>query len=483
MNLTTLSRQTGLLILALIWLAVPLVLMLAWQAKAPMLMAGGLVVLCAGATSVAAMRGLGSDIYRATCAVALMLAISLVVWLVPDRLRADVHMAYFAALALLVGFRDPWSILLAAGAVAVHHIGLGMMLPSAVFPDANGVIARIAMHAGILVVEAGALAWSAHTLGVVSNTAEAALAGVETARGKQAEEAELRAKAEQTAAAQATTVRSGLAGTLEERVGGIAGTLGGVGKDLKNAARELTMTSDLASRSAKVASEAANATVSDVQSVAAASEELAVSVAEITRQVSESAEVARVAVTRTKATDASVKSLNEAAEKIGQVVRLIEDIASKTNLLALNATIEAARAGDAGKGFAVVAGEVKALAGQTAKATAEIGEQVSAIQQATSEAVTTIRDIGEVIGQVERTTDGIAHAVDQQARATQEIAGAAARVASGTETASKEANRAGEAAAATAKAVANLDGMADNLVSQASALQVEVGSTVKSLRA
>jgi methyl-accepting chemotaxis protein len=148
---------------------------------------------------------------------------------------------------------------------------------------------------------------------------------------------------------------------------------------------------------------------------------MAASISEISRQVTHVTTSVHSAVDRASETDAKVAGLATAADKIGNVVRLISNIAAQTNLLALNATIEAARAGDAGKGFAVVASEVKALATQTSRATDQIGSQIVAIRAATDDAVGAVREVGLAIGQVEAATSAIATAVDQQATATHEI--------------------------------------------------------------
>jgi methyl-accepting chemotaxis protein len=159
----------------------------------------------------------------------------------------------------------------------------------------------------------------------------------------------------------------------------------------------------------------------DLNSVAAAAEEMAVSINEISKQVSHVTTSVSAAVDRATETDNKVASLSEAADRIGDVVRIITDIAGQTNLLALNATIEAARAGEAGKGFAVVAGEVKVLASQTARATEQIGAQIVAIRNATGEAVNAVREVGVAIGRVETVATAIAAAVEEQAAATREI--------------------------------------------------------------
>jgi methyl-accepting chemotaxis protein len=170
---------------------------------------------------------------------------------------------------------------------------------------------------------------------------------------------------------------------------------------------------------ANQASFEANANVRDI---ASAADELAMSVLEIERQVSQSNEIAMKAVSEAEATNSTVQELSEAASRIGDVVRLINDIAEQTNLLALNATIEAARAGEAGRGFAVVAGEVKALSGQTAKATEEIGLQIAAMQQATDRSIAAIGAIKRIIRDIGEISSAIAAAVTEQGAATQEIA-------------------------------------------------------------
>jgi len=161
---------------------------------------------------------------------------------------------------------------------------------------------------------------------------------------------------------------------------------------------------------------------------------MAASVEEITRRVAEAADVARRAVAEAKATDTTVRGLADAAARIGDVVRMIGEIAGQTNLLALNATIEAARAGEAGKGFAVVASEVKSLASQTAKATDEIGRQISDMQGATQHAVDAIRAIGTTVDRTSEIASAIAAAVEEQGSTTREIARSASQVAEATGT-------------------------------------------------
>lgn len=230
------------------------------------------------------------------------------------------------------------------------------------------------------------------------------------------------------------TEQARLADTFEADIGAVVDSVATSAGQLQDAARTLTDAAAEAGREAVAVSEAGMHANADVQAVAAAAEQMAASVEEITRRVAEAADVARRAVAEAKATDSTVRGLAEAASRIGDVVRLIGEIAGQTNLLALNATIEAARAGEAGKGFAVVASEVKNLAGQTAKATEEIGRQISEMQGATNQAVDAIRAIGATVDRTSDIATAIAAAVEQQGATTREIARSAAQVAEATGT-------------------------------------------------
>ena len=209
---------------------------------------------------------------------------------------------------------------------------------------------------------------------------------------------------------------------FDQQVQNIVADLIQAAQTMDGSAHALTQIADSTSVQSSTVAAAAEQASANVQTVASAAEELSASIHEISRQVVQSNQISLEAVEETKRTDAEVVSLLQAADRISDVVSLINDIASQTNLLALNATIEAARAGEAGKGFAVVANEVKNLANQTARATQDITEQVNAVQSATRDAVQAIRHIGQVIGRVNEIAGAIAAAVEQQGAATQEIA-------------------------------------------------------------
>ncbi|MGH7152542.1 MAG: methyl-accepting chemotaxis protein, partial [Acetobacteraceae bacterium] len=219
---------------------------------------------------------------------------------------------------------------------------------------------------------------------------------------------------------------------FEQTVGQIAQVVGSGAETMQATARAMTETAnDAGVRSAAVAA-ASDQAATNVSAVAASAEELASSVSEIARQVMESARIAGQAVSEAGAADRRMTALSDAATQIGTIVKLIGDIAGRTNLLALNATIEAARAGEAGRGFAVVASEVKTLATQTARATEDISAQIAAMQSATAGAVETLRSIGATIERINEIATAIAGATEQQGAATREIARAVQQAAAGT---------------------------------------------------
>jgi methyl-accepting chemotaxis protein len=194
-------------------------------------------------------------------------------------------------------------------------------------------------------------------------------------------------------------------------------------------------------------------------------------------------EMARSAVADTERTNQTIRSLDEAAERIGSVVGLISKIAAQTNLLALNATIEAARAGEAGKGFAVVAAEVKALANQTSRATDDISQQVAAIQEATKGAVNEIGSIGRSIHELTSVSTSIAAAVDEQGVTTREIANSIQTAAGNTARASDEIKSVEQAASHAASAIGEIGGWTERLSARAQDLEAKVANFFQRVRA
>ncbi|MGI4940687.1 MAG: methyl-accepting chemotaxis protein, partial [Janthinobacterium lividum] len=288
--------------------------------------------------------------------------------------------------------------------------------------------------------------------------------------------------AEQQARQQRTVQLEGLVGDFEREIGGTVSMLASASTEMEATARSMTGSAAQTDRQAGTVARAAEESSLGVQTVAAASEQLASSINEINRQVAASSTLTSRVVGSVRQSDDTVRALSESAGRIGQVVELINSIASQTNLLALNATIEAARAGDAGKGFAVVASEVKNLAQQTARATSEIGGQIAQVQQATGSAVEAMREIAVLIEEVSAITGSIAAAVEQQGAATAEIARNVQNTAVSTRTVTSNIAGVSQAANDTGTAASQVLGAAGDLSRQAETLSNKVGSFIASVR-
>ncbi len=263
---------------------------------------------------------------------------------------------------------------------------------------------------------------------------------------------------------------------VAERVAQTARTMNSAAKTLDTAAR------DADQRSASMAG-ATSQSSANMQTVASATEELSASISEIGRQVEETTMMTQAAEIEANRTTGTVDRLSEAATRIGDVVALIQDIASQTNLLALNATIEAARAGTAGAGFAVVAGEVKTLSAQTTRAINDIRSHIQTMQEVTGETVTAIRGIGDTIGHINSVATSIAAGVTQQSAATAEIAGNVTQVAHGAATINADLGQLVQASQTTSETSATVLDSAAALNNDVSALSDEVDSFLRVIRA
>jgi len=289
---------------------------------------------------------------------------------------------------------------------------------------------------------------------------------------------------------QDSKAREQRAGHIEASVESFRAAIGGVlravtdnASAMRNTAQSISRVASDASARAVAASGATEQASSNVNAVAGAAEELSASVEEIGRQVRQSSGMVEQAGLRTEKSITEIESLAAATQRIDGVLTLIQAIAEQTNLLALNATIEAARAGEAGRGFAVVAHEVKALAGQTAKATAEIGQNVSMIQASTRNAVDAVREIGNAVRDINEVTSNIAGAVGQQDAATREISANAQLAAHGNVTLVANISSLSDAIGETDKTATSVLSASTELTSTAETLSREVDKFFSNLRA
>ncbi|MDQ0317566.1 methyl-accepting chemotaxis protein, partial [Amorphus orientalis] len=269
-----------------------------------------------------------------------------------------------------------------------------------------------------------------------------------------------------------------LADQFDVEVSSIVRTVQDAVSNLEQNAGTMSASADATSRQSATVASAADQATTNVQTVATAAEELAASVREISQQVAMAAEIATEASGEATGAADLARGLSASAQRIGDVVKLITDIAAQTNLLALNATIEAARAGEAGKGFAVVAMEVKTLAEQTSKATGEITAQISEVQAATSEVVKAIETISDTISRVDDISTAIASSVEEQGAATGEIAQNAQQAAQGTQNVSSNIVSVSSAASDTGRVSTEIVHAASDLSRQAGNLRTQVDAFI-----
>lgn len=467
-----------------LWAHVPIVfaiaLVLGVEAMAPT----ALTALAAGASTLCwRFSASGEPTARYSIGLSVMTVVAIILFVFQGHpWQVDMHMYFFAAMAITAVFCD-WRVLaLSAAAVAGHHLILNFAMPAAVFPGGTDTM-RVLVHAVILIIETGALIWITAKLNAALSQAEAAVAEAQAAEAETArlsrERLEAQAKADQTAA----ETRDALAGELLETIGAAVDRTGANTDSIEGSVTQLLEVVGVANTESVTAADQTDRANANVQTISAAAEEMAASINEISDQAQTVERAARDAVAAADESGQTAQGLADAANKINEVTELIRGIADQTNLLALNATIEAARAGEAGKGFAVVANEVKALATQTGKATDGIATQIAQMQTLTRDSVSAIGGMRDKIAALTESAAAIASAIEEQSASVHEITHS-------TTMAAQEAHGAANSVASVKDVARNAEGAGSavsaaltDLRDQVAGLRGEIDSFVESIRA
>ncbi|MEQ8228411.1 MAG: methyl-accepting chemotaxis protein [Rhodospirillales bacterium] len=465
------------------WAHLPLAGLAYWLTGGDIATGGGIIAAVAVATTVAWRGNPEALATRFLISAGVMINVGALLYLFAGHpWQIDVHMYFFAVLAMIAAFCCWQTVLVAAATVAVHHLVLNFTLPYAVFPDGADFF-RVVLHAVVVVVETIVLMWLSYRLVSAFRHSAEAVEAAEAAKVEVEHLSQERERLEQANQEQRRKLLLDMASDFEHKVGPIVEGLNSHAQNMSSVSQNL---SQLASQALERSTDTANSVEQasgNVQNVATATEQMSASMAEVSSQVARAHDVAQNAFRKAKDTDGTMVRLTEAAGKIGNVMEMINDIAEQTNLLALNATIEAARAGDAGKGFAVVANEVKNLANQTAKATEEIATEIATMQNVSQDAAREIQGISETIEEINSVSEAIAAAIEEQSAATREIARSSQDAASHTESVQSNIGTVRTASENTGSAAGEVSTAAGSLSNQAQSLKQAVDGMLTDLRA
>ncbi|MCV6545996.1 MAG: methyl-accepting chemotaxis protein [Cohaesibacter sp.] len=432
-DLHALRQQFSKIIIGLLWLNTAFCLVMALTMSGTSGWVAVLIsALAAGVTSLSMQQSGTSVLTRDLSAISLASQVALIVFIFADHpYQIDWHMYFFASMAVLAGWCCWRAVFVGTAVVAVHHLVLNFAYPMAVFPG-GGDFVRVVMHAIILVMQSATLIWLTSRLAKSIDASGKAVVDANVAKAKATDLLHAQEQSQNQDHERARKVSA----LIEDFQQSVEQSLGQVTRNsdaMEQTAQSLSSMAQHTMEQSSGISTSSEQAANSVGVVAAAAEELSASIADINTQLHQTKAIVSQTTLSAQDSNQKVASLDTAAQRIGQVVTLIQDIAEQTNLLALNATIEAARAGDMGKGFAVVASEVKELANQTSKATEEISSQICDIQASTKDAVGAIEQIAVTMQQVDEYTTSIAAAVEQQGGATQEISSSVQQAANSTD--------------------------------------------------